>query len=643
MNFKKIIMGTAAGALMFGSLAASAFATGPTCTVPGSYSTIQAAVNDSSCTTINVASGTYAENVSIDHAVVLNGPNAGTSGNGSRGSEATLQSVNITASNVTVDGFSFNNAGVQMNINGSSTLSGVKVQNNIFSGYGSVGFPAYNAGNLLITRNLFENPVSNTESIQIKSDSSHIGGCNGTVVSNNVFTAASNNGGADINFSCTESNSTGVTVSGNTDTGLSDANYTSFTAFSGVTGDISVTNNNVTGTPTSGSPVFFFGGVSGSVSITGNTLVDDGSSAIAIIGGDYTSDGPNTGTFTITHNDLSGNTHGIYVSADAFNSGAKVIANRNNLAGDTVYGIQNVNSANIVADGTCNWWGNVSGPGPVGSGTGSNVSSNVTYSPWLTTTDLNGPCNGPFITTPVITTPANNSTVTVSNMVKVDWDASTGSNPPFQYQYQAFSDPGYTNSIYQSGWLTASEIPTPGTPPGVYYLTVKAKDANGTETAWSNGSGNPYKVTVIADVTPTPTPINAFLVPAQCNQDISYHLIKGTSKAETINGTSGNDLIYGNGGADKIDGKGGDDCIVGGNGADTLSGSDGNDVLIGGDGADTLNGGAGNDKLYGQGGADVMNGDAGDDTLDGGAAADRANGGAGQDTCIAESKNSCEQ
>jgi hypothetical protein len=109
---------------------------------------------------------------------------------------------------------------------------------------------------------------------------------------------------------------------------------------------------------------------------------------------------------------------------------------------------------------------------------------------------------------PEILSPANGSSVTTADLVKIDWtDSVGGTYPPFEYQYQAFSDSGYTNSVYLSSWLTNSEIPTPGTPVGDYYLRVRAKDANGSETAWSNGFGSEYKITVIANPTATPTPI----------------------------------------------------------------------------------------------------------------------------------------
>jgi hypothetical protein len=45
-------------------------------------------------------------------------------------------------------------------------------------------------------------------------------------------------------------------------------------------------------------------------------------------------------------------------------------------------------------DGTCNWWGDANGPGPVGPGAGARVSSNVTYTPWLIAPAPGGACLG---------------------------------------------------------------------------------------------------------------------------------------------------------------------------------------------------------------------------------------------------------
>jgi hypothetical protein len=52
----------------------------------------------------------------------------------------------------------------------------------------------------------------------------------------------------------------------------------------------------------------------------------------------------------------------------------------------------------LPVDATCNWWGAANGPGSVGPGYGDKVSTNVTFSPWLTTSNLSGPCNGAIVT-----------------------------------------------------------------------------------------------------------------------------------------------------------------------------------------------------------------------------------------------------
>ncbi|SDE38216.1 VCBS repeat-containing protein [Variovorax sp. CF079] len=83
-------------------------------------------------------------------------------------------------------------------------------------------------------------------------------------------------------------------------------------------------------------------------------------------------------------------------------------------------------------------------------------------------------------------------------------------------------------------------------------------------------------------------------------------------------GTYQASYIDGRGGADELTGGAAGDVFIGGigNQADTLLGSSGNDILIGGDGNDTLSGGAGNDVLRGGlGSNDSMNGGAGGEDL----------------------------
>lgn len=61
----------------------------------------------------------------------------------------------------------------------------------------------------------------------------------------------------------------------------------------------------------------------------------------------------------------------------------------------------------------------------------------------------------------------------------LDWTDSTTTCPlstSVQYQYQSYHDAGLTLLAYQSGLLSSSQIPAPGTPNGDYYWRVRAFD-----------------------------------------------------------------------------------------------------------------------------------------------------------------------
>jgi parallel beta-helix repeat protein len=81
-------------------------------------------------------------------------------------------------------------------------------------------------------------------------------------------------------------------------------------------------------------------------------------------------------TLTVTHNTITGSPTGIgsYLSTTT--------AYCNSIHGNTNYGVENWDAT--VLDAEYNWWGNASGPGDNGPGTGDNVSANVDYDPWLT-------------------------------------------------------------------------------------------------------------------------------------------------------------------------------------------------------------------------------------------------------------------
>ncbi|MFC4692059.1 calcium-binding protein [Geodermatophilus arenarius] len=101
--------------------------------------------------------------------------------------------------------------------------------------------------------------------------------------------------------------------------------------------------------------------------------------------------------------------------------------------------------------------------------------------------------------------------------------------------------------------------------------------------------------------------------------------IDGTSRADIIFGTPGDDVICLGGGDDLVHGEGGRDRIFGGAGDDIVHGSDpvsdsgplSGDIIDGGLGDDVLYGYGGDDHVSGGAGADLIRGGDGDDNLHG--------------------------
>jgi hypothetical protein len=98
------------------------------------------------------------------------------------------------------------------------------------------------------------------------------------------------------------------------------------------------------------------------------------------------------GALTATHNYLLTNTLGVTNTGGA---SVDVWLNRNAIVGNGA-GITNTAAGTLNAE--CNWYGAVSGPSGVGSGSGDSVSTGVDFNPWLLSDDLNGPCSGGSLT-----------------------------------------------------------------------------------------------------------------------------------------------------------------------------------------------------------------------------------------------------
>ncbi len=84
----------------------------------------------------------------------------------------------------------------------------------------------------------------------------------------------------------------------------------------------------------------------------------------------------------IDANDVRGNEIGIHAPFNRFNPAPQPVITGNNVAGNSMFGLRNEYTVTIDARG--NWWGDASGPGGAGPGTGDKVSAFVNYAAWLT-------------------------------------------------------------------------------------------------------------------------------------------------------------------------------------------------------------------------------------------------------------------
>lgn len=88
--------------------------------------------------------------------------------------------------------------------------------------------------------------------------------------------------------------------------------------------------------------------------------------------------------------------------------------------------------------------------------------------------------------------PADGTYTTTSALTSIDWTDATDANGPVAYYYESShssvtnADGSFASPVYQSAALSSSETPTLGTPEGVYYWHVRAVDAAGNSTDWTD-------------------------------------------------------------------------------------------------------------------------------------------------------------
>lgn len=152
-------------------------------------------------------------------------------------------------------------------------------------------------------------------------------------------------------------------------------------------GSATIKNNTIKSTSAGTGSAGFWGIIvsEGTGDVSGNEITSDGSSGGVGLG---VYDGANVTELLATKNLISNWQVGVEIDGTNFNS---VNINRNSITsnGD---GMSNYDT--FLVDGTCNWWGAADGPSGFGPGSGDTVSDNVTFLPWLLSDDLNGPCIG---------------------------------------------------------------------------------------------------------------------------------------------------------------------------------------------------------------------------------------------------------
>ncbi len=355
---------------MFGVMAVSAMAA--TINVPGDYLTIQAAINEAAHgDTIEVAAGTYHEQITISKPLTINGkdgailegtptlltpPLAATAWT----TGVKIKSGNVTFNNIDVTNFRQDGiiVGYEASIPGSlqnvhitnCNISNIQPGNHgfgIYAGYQSEDFkrppatPKLTAhldySGLLIENN----EITNTKSSALVLQS--ITGTPGTLIvrNNNIHHNTTNSG---IWIDCARNiviednivayNKWGIESSSYGDAFIA-ANYPAWT---------------YDWTPHLNGP---FGPMD--ILIRGNEITSNVNDGVAVYDG-YP---------------------------------ATIFINGNNITGNTP-GVQNYLPEQV--DATCNWWGAANGPGPVGPGLGDEVSVNVTFSPWLNAPAPGGVC-----------------------------------------------------------------------------------------------------------------------------------------------------------------------------------------------------------------------------------------------------------
>jgi parallel beta-helix repeat protein len=331
------------------------------------WSTIQAAIDAAvGGDTVQVAAGTYTENVTVGVSLSLQGAGSGSTTVAS-GTPSTPV-INVTASSVEISGFTISGAtpattaGVY--INGGVTLCNVH-DNHITNNGDGIWLGSGSNHNTIKNNDVSSNTWQGLEIY---------------ISSNNTFEGNTANSNTSYGFKIDSGDSN--TFTGNT------ANSNGKNGFYAVVGDGGGTTNTTFEDNTANSNTEYGIRINGGTgnTLTGNTFSGNVKAGIRLK--------EPIANLTVESNIISGSQIGVDIDASVTDV-TSWSAPGNCITGNTTYGISNAGGGTL--DAAHNWWGSVSGPGGVGPGSGDAVTAGVNFLPWL------NDCGGADVTLPTIT------------------------------------------------------------------------------------------------------------------------------------------------------------------------------------------------------------------------------------------------